>query len=231
MERLQVFRTGTAAKAGVVSLVAILIAGCVLGACGDGGKFVVSGSFASSDAISDVIYGEPGVNPAQMTPPLDGDRFSISLDRGRTYFFSLKRGPSTVGGLVFCDGEDGVYLAIPSSAGGAFDFGLFSKFTPARRTGRLGDDWAPQNRPAWLNCSLTPSTESTGQGTTPSMQRCSCGCQCENCVASTEGQLANAGQRCADLCPTLCASSSPGLNCGFWQGTVLSESCVPEPNP
>ena len=229
MERLQVLRTGTPAREWVVSLVAILAAGCLLGACGDGGKFVMSGSFASSDAILAVIYGEPSVNPSQETPPLDGDRFSISLDKGKTYFFSLKRGPSTIGRLVFCDGMEDT-LAIPSSAGGAFDFGLFAKFTPVRTTS-IGYDWAPQNRPAWLTCSLTPSTGSTGQGTTPSMERCSCGCQCENCVASTEGQLANAGQSCADLCPALCASSSPSVNCGFWQGTVLSESCVPEPSP
>jgi hypothetical protein len=126
--------------------------------------------------------------------------------------------------MVFCDGMENT-LSIPSSAGGSFDFGQFSGHW----------NFVPQNRPAWLTCSLTTATGTTGSTgptvptPTPSMERCTCQCVCENCIATTEGQLANPGQTCVDLCPDLC-SGSAGI-CGFWQGTVLSQTCVPEPNP
>jgi hypothetical protein len=225
-------RSETATKACTVTLVTGLVASCLLGGCGggDSSQFVMRGSFASSDGIDELSYGYAGSTTGLPSIPLDGDQFSVTLDKGSTYSFGLERGGLGVGRLVFCDGMENE-LAIPSSAGASFDFGQFGKFTPLVPGTAMVGDWAPQNRPAWLTCTLTSSTGSTGSQPTPSLQRCFCDCLCENCIASTEGQLANPGQTCADICPGLCGSAGSSLNCGFWQGTVLNGSCVPEPNP
>ena len=204
----------------------IIAVGCLLGGCGGNDQFVMKGSFASSSGVGGVQYHEvDGKSGGQAL--LDGGRFSIPLAKGKTYYFSVDAPAGagmTVGSMVFCDGMKNT-LSIPSSAEGSFDFGQFSGSW----------NFVPQNRPAWLTCSLTTATGTTGSTgptvptPTPSMERCTCQCVCENCIATTEGQLANPGQTCVDLCPDLC-SGSAGI-CGFWQGTILSQTCVPEPNP
>jgi hypothetical protein len=88
-----------------------------------------------------------------------------------------------------------------------------------------------------LHNSSAPDSHASSAGvcaagpTTPLLQRCWCSCQCENCIVTTEGQLVGTDKNCNNLCPDLCASGKPSLDCGFWQGSVLNEQCVPEPNP